>query len=88
MKIDRVEPFSRVGMQSYVSGEMEQLKNRSAAVDGEIQSLTKKLAELKETFLVLSGAMQALEHVQNHIKMSEKDDAPSKTPPIPIPSVE
>lgn len=78
MKIEEVDPFSKIGMISYIGGEIDSLNTRHKAVDAEIQTLTKKLAELKETFLVLSGAMQAMEHVKAHLSKVEAEPA---TPP-------
>lgn len=86
MKVEKVELFSKVGMISYVSGEIESLTQRHKSVDSEIQTLTKKLAELKETFLVLSGALQAMEHVKTHLSKSE--DAPATPPPVNLLSEE
>lgn len=86
MKVEKVELFSKVGMISYIGGEIESLTQRHKSVDSEIQTLTKKLAELKETFLVLSGALQAMDHVKNHLSQNEAE--PATQPPVSLLSEE
>jgi hypothetical protein len=82
--IQRVHPLSEVALRQYVSSEAEAIKTRQASVEAEIGELTKKLANLKESFLILGGALQGLQHVGTFI---EKHASSSEDPPV-APSAE
>ena len=77
--IKRVDPMSQLALTQYISSEADAIKQRQTAVETEISELTKKLAGLKETFLVLSGALQGLDHVSGYLqKASVSDDDSTK----------
>jgi hypothetical protein len=82
--IQRVHPLSEVALRQYVSSEAEAIKTRQASVEAEISDLTKKLAALKESYLILGGALQGLQHVGTFI---EKHASSSEDPAVP-PSAE
>lgn len=63
----------------YVSTEMENLKRRQGMVQEQIESKKKDIASLRETLLVVSGALQGLQHVRAFIATEEA--APSSSLP-------
>lgn len=48
----------------YVKGEIENLRKKQALVQEQMDAKTKELHQLRETLLVVNGALQGLEHIQ------------------------
>lgn len=82
-QIKRVDPLSKLALTNFVSSEKDAIKQRQQSIEAEISELTKKLAGLKETFLVLSGAIQGLEHVDAYLRREAEGGDGAKPPPAP-----
>ena len=61
-------------LRSHIAGEIEQLKTRHQGIQDSIVAKTKEITTLRETLLVVSGAVQALQHLQSFV------------PPAPAPA--
>lgn len=59
----------------YVHGEIENLRKKQALVQEQIDTKTKEVHTLRETLLVVNGALQGMEHIRDFIL----DDASSKS---------
>ncbi len=54
-------------MVEYTAVEMNNLKKKQAALQEAIETKTKEVANLRETLLVVNGAVQGIQHVQTFI---------------------
>jgi molecular chaperone GrpE (heat shock protein) len=51
---------------TYLKNELNSLRERQKSLQEEFQNKNKEMANIRETLLVVSGALQAIEHVSNH----------------------
>jgi hypothetical protein len=59
----------------YVRGEVENLRKKQALVQEQIDAKTKEIHALRETLLVVNGALQGLEHIQEFMVDAESGSA-------------
>lgn len=60
----------------HISSEVSALKEKQQTIDKQIVEKQKELASLKDSFLVVSGALQALEHMSTFVSNQEKSVSP------------
>jgi hypothetical protein len=56
--------------QEYAQQEVEALRKRQAAIHEQVEAKTKEIGQLRETLLVLAGAVQGLEHMRKFMSAS------------------
>lgn len=61
---------------AYLEKEMENLRTKQTTIQGEIDKKAKETATLRETLLVVNGALQGIQHVRSFIL---EEGAPSST---------
>lgn len=62
-------------MAAYIDGELQNLKNKQADIQRDIETKNKEATLLRETLLVVNGALQGVEHIQRYLTRAE--EAPS-----------
>jgi hypothetical protein len=59
-------PVKEVRLSDYLVNESRQLIERQKALQEQLQAKSKEMQSIRETILVVSGALQAVEHIANH----------------------
>ena len=60
-------PRSKPETVDYVSGELENLKRKQAMIQEQMDTKTREIATLRETLLVVNGAVQGLQHIHKYL---------------------
>ena len=65
----------------YVKEEIENLKRKQTMIQEQIEAKNKEVHTLRETLLVVNGALQGLQHIQNFMEDKEKECISSSSLP-------
>lgn len=64
-----IEPPS---ITDFLDSELKALQVRQRQIQDDLQEKTREVQSLRETLLVVSGALQAVQHVAHHVKTRDE----------------
>lgn len=70
-KIHPVEPSFHEKITAYLEKEMQNLQEKQGNIKKEIDQKNKDVAVLRETLLVVNGALQGIQHVHAYVNQAE-----------------
>lgn len=62
--------------QEYLTNEIEVLEKRQLAAQEAVEAKAKELQSLRENLLVVSGALQGVQHVKRHVHQQQPTPSP------------
>ena len=87
-EMDRYKsPAADTGLRAYIDNEVQQLLTRQKHIQESIQNKNKEITSLRETLLVVSGALQGLQHVQAYVPPpAQAPEAPASGQVVVVPT--
>lgn len=64
----------------YVNGEIASLRGKQATIQEQIEKKNKEIATLRETLLIVNGALQGMQHIHSFMNQGATQDSSSSSP--------